>query len=231
MDVGRNSFVPNFPVDQLANALKSGEPIDYPRLVLTNYLDRQIATFAEARKEAAKQDVSSDAPVAGTTSPSGPKELSKWSDKEITQYLGKHFNTFMDADAKPRLVLSSMDSGDKEFVTRASLERVANSKDGQFTPEDMAFASELLNRKELFSGFGNPNCSVVDEAASKRDVYDKLVTKKVYEGKEVGGDENAGNSFTVDTYALYGEDGTLLMKNRYVKHGDFGGASWKTDFL
>ena len=211
--------------------LKPASPLITPRLVLTNYLDRQIATFAEARKEAAKQDVSSDAPVAGTTSPSGPKELSKWSDKEITQYLGKHFNTFMDADAKPRLVLSSMDSGDKEFVTRASLERVANSKDGQFTPEDMAFASELLNRKELFSGFGNPNCSVVDEAASKRDVYDKLVTKKVYEGKEVGGDENAGNSFTVDTYALYGEDGTLLMKNRYVKHGDFGGASWKTDFL
>lgn len=222
---------PIFRWISIANALKSGEPIDYPRLVLTDYLDRQIATFAEARKEAAKQDVSSDASVAGTTSPSGPKELSKWSDKEITQYLGKHFNTFMDADAKPRLVLSSMDSGDKEFVTRASLERVANSKDGQFTPEDMAFASELLNRKELFSGFGNPNCSVVDEAASKRDVYDKLVTKKVYEGKEVGGDENAGNSFTVDTYALYGEDGTLLMKNRYVKHGDFGGASWKTDFL
>lgn len=83
MDVGRNSCIPNFSVDQLANALKAGEPIDYPRLVLTHYLDRQIANFAEARKEAPKQDVFSDALVAGATSPSGTKEL-RWhtSDEE-----------------------------------------------------------------------------------------------------------------------------------------------------
>jgi len=141
--------------------------------------------------ETVRKFIYSNSPTV-SVSPTEQGSPSDWNDKTLMKYLLKGFSLFVDAEAKP-------------FVTRASLERIADSPvNGDYSDLDKSFARELLKRKALFN---------VLDRSDKGEWDGKIGEKTVLDSLTVHVETSNGQRF------IYGDGGELL--ERWIL--EFGG--------
>lgn len=120
-----------------------------------------------------------------SVSPAEGGSPSDWNDKALMKHLLKGFSLFVDAEAKP-------------YVTRASLERIADSPvNGDYSDLDKSFARELLKRKALFN---------VLDRSDKGEWDGKIDEKTVLDSLTVQVKTSNGQRF------IYGDGGELLER-------------------
>lgn len=132
--------------------------------------------------------------VSVSASPDGLP--SDWNDYAVMKHLLKGFHIFVDPEAKP-------------FITRAHLEKIANSPtDADYSAADINVARELLNRNAVFNILDRDDDGKLDGKIGDKTILDALtvrVTQDARSKRVYGQNDEVLESWTYRIYSFDSE--------------------------